>query len=99
MLSGSSILSWLSIGSTSGWAMGATGRKAQPLLEDFWRAGKQIRPFLLQFQEHRAAGHILELAYVISPLPPLCNVHRELGPVPARMSVNELADPFQILCF
>jgi len=26
-----------------------TGRKAQPLLEGFWRAGKQIKPFCSNF--------------------------------------------------
>src|SRR4249920_1701816 len=52
-------------------------------------AGRQAdQAFLLQFQEHRAAGHILESAGVISPLPALRDVLRELGAVPARMSVN-----------
>src|SRR3979490_2530525 len=99
MLSGSNILSWLSIGSPPGRGVGGSRGKRGAVIGGL-RAGRQAdQAFLLKFQEHRAAGHILELAYVISPLPPLCNVHRKLGPVPARMSVNELADPFQILCF
>ena len=42
--------------------MGATGRKGHPLLEGLLTGRQADQAFLLQFQEHRAAGHILELA-------------------------------------
>jgi hypothetical protein len=78
---------------------GTSGRKAQPLLEGLWGAGKLIKPFCSSFRSIERQANILELPCLISPLPPLRNVPGVLGAVPAGMGVNKSADPFQILCF
>src|SRR6516225_922891 len=50
-----------------------------------WQADQA---FSLQFEQHRAAGHILELPRFISPLPILRNALRELRAVPVPMRLN-----------
>src|SRR6516164_9452403 len=50
-----------------------------------WQA-KQT--FLLQLQQHRAAGHVLEPPHFIAPLPVLRNVLGELRAVPVPMRLN-----------
>src|SRR6516164_3946403 len=59
-----------------------------------WQA-KQA--FLLQLQQHRAAGHVLEPPHFVSPTPVLRNVLGELRAVPVPMRLNWFTDPFQIL--
>src|SRR5215831_18573521 len=59
-----------------------------------WQA-KQA--FLLQLQQHRAAGHVLEPPHFISPPPVLRNVLGELRAVPVPTRLNEFTDPLQIL--
>ena len=61
-----------------------------------WQADQA---FSLQFEQHRAAGHILELPRSIPPRPVLRYVLGELRAVPVPMRFNYFTDALQILGF